>query len=164
MDSKSLPNGFITVEEAVELIKSDTRDDAKVDTQYLVSHIDWIEEAHNFRIPLVRLSTKEEIEAIRKRYPGRRPSGLTSLGSKTVTIMTAWEKELLKKTIREHYKEMVGRDYEKPTVRGLSSVSDEENSGGTVKPRRSSKTIAKEGETIGSGQSRVTNSADGAGL
>lgn len=163
MDPKSLPNGFITVEEAVALINSDTRDDAKVDTQYLVSHIDWIEEAHNFRIPLVRLSTKEEIEAIMKRYPGRRPNGLTRLGSKTVTINTAYEKELLKQTIRKHYKEMAGRDYEAPLVRGLSSVSDEETGGGAVKPRRS-KTIAKEGETIGSGQSRVTNSSDGAGL
>ena len=163
MDPKSLPNGFITVEEAVALINSDTRDDAKVDTQYLVSHIDWIEEAHNFRIPLVRLSTKEEIEAIMKRYPGRRPNGLTRLGSKTVTINTAYEKELLKQTIRKHYKEMAGREYEAPVVRGLSSVSDEETGGGAVKPRRS-KTIAKEGETIGSGQSRVTNSSDGAGL
>lgn len=163
MDPKSLPNGFISVEQAVALINSDTRDDAKVDTQYLVSHIDWIEEAHNFRIPLVRLSTKEEIDAIMKRYPGRRPNGLTRLGSKTVTINTAYEKELLKQTIRNHYKEMVGREYEKPAVRGLSSVADEETGGGQVKPRRS-KTIAKEGETIGSGQSRVTNSADGAGL
>lgn len=163
MDPKSLPNGFITVEEAVALINSDTRDDAKVDTQYLVSHIDWIEEAHNFRIPLVRLSTKEEMEAILKRYPGRRLNGLTSLGSKTVAINTAYEKELLKQTIRNHYKEMAGREYEKPAVRGLSSVADEETGGGQVKPRRS-KTIAKEGETIGSGQSRITNSADGAGL
>lgn len=163
MDPKSLPNGFITVEEAVALINSDTRDDARVDTQYLVSHIDWIEEAHNFRIPLVRLTTKEELQAIMKRYPGRRPNGLTRLGSKTVTINTAYEKELLKQTIRNHYKEMAGREYEKPTVRGLSSVADEETGGGQVKPRRS-KTIAKEGETIGSGQSRVTNSADGAGL
>lgn len=163
MDPKSLPNGFITVEEAIALINSDTRDDAKVDTQYLVSHIDWIEEAHNFRIPLVRLATKEEIEKIMKRYPGRRPNGLISLGSKTVSINTAYEKEYLKQAIRNHYKEVAGREYEAPTVRGLSTVADEEQSGGAAKPRRS-KTIAKEGETIGSGQSRVTNSADGAGL
>lgn len=163
MDPKSLPNGFITVEEAVKLIKSDTRDNAVVDTQYLVSHIDWIEEAHNFRIPLVRFSTKEEIEAIRKRYPGRRVNGLTHVGSKNVTIMTAFDKELLKQTIRDHYKETAGREYEAPKVRGLSSVSDEETSGGAVKPRRS-KTIAKEGETIGSGSSRITNSSDGAGI
>ena len=163
MDPKNLPNGFITVEEAVALINSDTRDNAVVDTQYLVSHIDWIEEAHNFRIPLVRLTTKEEAEAIRKRYPGRRLNGLTNIGSKTVTIMTAYEKEYLKQAIRNHYKEVAGRDYTAPTVRGVSSVSDEETGGGAVKPRRS-KTIAKEGETIGSGSSRTTNSADGAGI
>ena len=71
MDPKSLPNGFITVDEAVALINSDTRDDAKVDTQYLVSHIDWIEEAHNFRIPLVRLTTKEELEPTRRNFSSR---------------------------------------------------------------------------------------------
>lgn len=163
MDPKSLPNGFITVEEAVALINSDTRDNAVVDTQYLVSHIDWIEEAHNFRIPLVRLATKEEIQAIMKRYPGRRPNGLMSLGSKTVTIQTAYEKEYLKQAIRNHYKEVAGRDYAAPTVRATSTVSDEETSGGAVKPRRS-KSIAKEGETIGSGSSRTTNSADNAGI
>ena len=42
--------GFLSLEDAVALINSDSRSDAKVDTKWLVSHIDWIEEAHNFRI------------------------------------------------------------------------------------------------------------------
>lgn len=163
MDNKTLPNGFITVEEAVELIKSDTRDDAKVDTQWLVSRIDWVEEAHNFRIPLVRQATKDEVMEYMKKYPGRRHSGLIRLGSKYVTIYTSFEKELLKKTIRDHYKEMVGREYVEESTRGISTVMDEE-SGKTEKPRRTKKTIAEEGDTIGTGESRVTNSASGAGV
>lgn len=163
MQNNSLPNGFIEVDKAVELIKSDTRDDAKVDTQWLVGHIDWIEEAHNFRIPTVRLATREEVNNFMKRYPGRRHRGIISTGSKYVQILTSYEKELLKKTIREHYRDMVGRDYEQLSTRGMTTVIDEE-SGGSEKPRRSKKTIASDGDTIGTGESRTTNSASGAGV
>lgn len=163
MNNNPLPNGFISVNDAVALINSDKRDDAKVDTQWLAGHIDWIEEAHNFRIPIVRFATKEEIEAAMKAHPGRRPNGLIRLGSKYVEIRTSFEKELLKKTIRDHYKEMAGREYAESTTRGISTVMDEET-GGSERPRRTKKTIAKEGETIGTGSSRTTNSADGAGV
>lgn len=163
MNSNPLPNGFISVSDAVALINSDTRDDAKVDTQYLVGHIDWIEEYHNFRIPVVRFATKEEIEAQMRAYPGRRPNGLVNLGSKYVQISTSYEKELLKKTIRDHYRDMAGREYGKGNTRGISTVMDEET-GSNERPRRTKKTIAKEGETIGAGSSRTTNSADGAGV
>ena len=163
MNNNPLPNGFISVNDAVALINSDKRDDAKVDTQWLAGHIDWIEEAHNFRIPVVRFATKEEIEAARKAHPGRRPNGLINLGSKYVQVLTSFEKELLKKTIRDHYREMAGREYAEETTRGISTVMDEET-GGSERPRKTKKTIAKEGETIGTGSSRTTNSADGAGV
>ena len=159
----ALPKGFISIDDAVALINSDTRSDAKVDTKWLVRHIDWIEEAHNFRIPVVRFATKEEIEAARKAHPGRRPNGLVNLGSKYVQVLTSFEKELLKKTIRDHYREMAGREYAEETTRGISTVMDEET-GGSERPRKTKKTIAKEGETIGTGSSRTTNSADGAGV
>lgn len=163
MDNKTLPNGFITVEEAVKLINSDTRDNAVVDTQWLVSRIDWIEEAHNFRIPLVRTATKEEVLDFMKKNPGRRHSGLIKQGSKYVTIYTSYEKELLKKAIRDHYREMAGRDFVEEKTRGVTAVIDE---GGTnsERPRRMKKTVANEGDTIGTGESRVTNSESGAGL
>ena len=163
MNNNPLRTGFISVNDAVALINSDKRDDAKVDTQWLTGHIDWIEEAHNFRIPVVRFATKEEIEAQRKAHPGRRPNGLINLGSKYVEITTSYEKELLKKTIRDHYREMAGREYAEETTRGISTVMDEET-GNSERPRRTKKTIAKEGETIGTGGSRTTNSADGAGV
>ena len=163
MNNNPLPNGFISVDEAVALIKSDKRDDAKVDADWLAWHIDWVEEAHNFRIPLVRFATQAEMEAEMKAHPGRRPSGLIHTGSKYVQILTSFEKELLKKTIRDHYRENAGRDFVKPSTRGISTVMDEET-GGSERPRRTKKTIAKEGGVIGTGGSRTTNSADGAGV
>ena len=72
----TLPNGFITIEDAVKLIQSDTRSDAKVDTSWLVNHIDWVEEAHNFRIPLMKTTSDKRV---------------ISIGSKYVEIMTSYD-------------------------------------------------------------------------
>lgn len=137
----TLPKGFITIEEAIKLINSDTRKDAKVDTKWLVSHIDWIEEKHNFRIPLMKTTDKNTVVPNGNRY---------------VEIITSFDKELMKKTIRDHYRDMVGHEYDAPITRAVSSVADEEQSGGAVRPRKS-KSIAKEGAVIGSGETITTN-------
>lgn len=160
MDNKTqLPNGFITLEEAISLINSDTRKDAKVDTQYLVSHLNWIEEQHNFRIPLLRNATEEEIkEQMNDPMRRGRVKSTVSVGSKYVFIERAYHAEALKEAIRNHYKEMVGRDFEEKTVRSISSVADEEKTGGNVTPRED-KPIAKEGAIIGSGEHITTNGA-----
>jgi hypothetical protein len=140
----TLPNGFITVEDAAALIHSDTRAEAKVDTKWLVSHIDWIEEAHNFRIPLMKTTADKKV---------------VQIGSKYVTITTSYEKEFLKKVIRDHYRDMVGHEYNAPAVKAVSSVADDEQGGGNVRPRKS-KPIAKEGTVIGTGETITTNGAD----
>lgn len=140
----TLPNGFITIEDAVKLIQSDTRSDAKVDTSWLVKHIDWVEEAHNFRIPLMKTTSDKKV---------------ISIGSKYVEIMTSYDKEVLKKAIRDHYRDMVGREYDAPITKAVSTVADEEQSGGDVRPRKS-KSIAKEGAVIGTGETIKTNGAD----
>lgn len=138
-----LPNGFITIEEAEVLIASDSRSDAKVDTKYLVSHLDWIEEMHNFRIPLMKTVDGKHV----------------ANGSKYVEIRNTYEKEAIKRAIRDHYKSMVGYDYDASIVRSVSTVADEEETGGNVTPRRR-KPIAKEGAIIGTGETTTTNGAD----
>lgn len=138
----SLPKGFISIEEAIELIHSDTRSDAKIDTKYLVSHIDWIEEAHNFRIPLMKTTSDKKV---------------VPTGEKYVEVRTSYDKEVLRKAIRDHYRDMVGHEYAAPTVRATSTVADEEVAGG-VRPRKS-KPIAKEGQVI-TGETITTNGAN----
>ena len=140
----TLPNGFITIEDAVKLIQSDTRSDAKVDTSWLVNHIDWVEEAHNFRIPLMKTTSDKRV---------------ISIGSKYVEIMTSYDKEVLKKAIRDHYRDVMGREYDAPITKAVSTVADEEQTGGDVRPRKS-KSIAKEGAVIGTGETIKTNGAD----
>ena len=62
----NLSPGFITVDDAVELIKSDTRENPIVDMDYLVAHIVWIEANHNFRIPKIRRLKPEEVHKTKR--------------------------------------------------------------------------------------------------
>lgn len=163
MDKQSLPNGFITVENAVKLIESNTFDKPTVDIKYLVGHLDWVELAHNFRIPVVRLVTPEEYKELMKRYPGRRPSELTRVKDETVTLRTSYEVELLKKSIRDNYRSITKHEYQGKNTRGITTVIDEEK-GTDAAPRATKNTIAKEGSVISSGSTVSTNSADGAGV
>lgn len=142
MQPRNLPKGFITIDEAIELINSDTRSEAKVDTKWLVKHIDWIEEAHNFRIPLLKTVDKKVV----------------ANGSRYVEILSGYDKEAMKRAIRNHYRDMVGREFEAPTVRAVSSVVDDEVASG-ARPRKS-KPIAKEGAVIGTGETITTNGAN----
>ena len=150
MDKKSLPNGFIEVEDAVKLIESNTFDKPVVDINYLVGHLPWVELAHNFRIPVVRLLTPDEYKELMRRFPGRRPSELTRVKDETVTLRTSYEVELLKKAIKDNYKEITKHEYEAKGTRGITTVIDEEK-GTDASPRVTKNTIAKEGSIIGSG-------------
>ena len=140
----TLPKGFISIDEAVALIHSDTRTNAKVDTKWLVNHMLWIEEAHNFRIPLMKTTSDKKV---------------VQAGSRYVEVRSSYEKEVLKKAIKDHYRDMVGHEYEAKLTRAVSTVADDEQGGGNVRPRRS-KSIAKEGAAIGTGETITTNGAD----
>lgn len=149
MEKTGLPNGFITVDEAVKLIESDKFDDAKVDTQWLVSHIDWIERGKNFRIPLMKHSEDKK--------------KVVGIGEKYVFVDDNFNVEFLKRTIRNHYKSIVGRDFEKRNTRAVSTVSDDKT-GGKINPRVT-KSIADEGESLGSSNNKVSTAiASGAGV
>lgn len=163
MDKRKLPKGYIEVEEAVELIKSNTFDKPTVDIKKLANSLDWIEVNHNFAIKKMRLITKEEYAEKLKQFPGRRPSELISLGVVTTTLRSAYEVELLKKAIRDNYREVSGRMFDPKNTRGVTTVLDQE-SGGGARPRSSKKTIAKEGDLIGAGSTSTTNSVDSAGV
>lgn len=163
MDKRQLPKGFIEVEEAVELIKSNTFDKPTVDIKKLANSLDWIEVNHNFAIKKMRLITKEEYAEKLKQFPGRKPSELISLGVVTATLRSAYEVELLKKAIKDNYRKVSGRMFDPKNTRGVTTVLDQE-SGGGARPRSSKKTIAKEGDLIGAGSTSTTNSADSAGV
>lgn len=151
--NSNLSPGFIEVDAACELIKSDTRENPVVDMDYLVSHIVWIETNHNFRIPKIRRLKPEEI----KRTKRGTVKEYENIGDVYVFIATNYQKELLKKTILDKFKELVGREYKEAGVIARSTVADDAQGKAAVQPRNNAKPIAKEGATISEGITTTSN-------
>ena len=152
MQNDNLSPGFITIDEAVELIKSDTRQNPVVDMDWLISRIKWVETAHNFRIPKIRRLKADEI------YKTKRGKVVEyeNIGDVYVYIATNFEKELLRKTILDKFRELVGREYKEKGVKAVSTVADDAQGRDAVKPR-SNKPIAQEGSSIGDHGISTTN-------
>ena len=152
----NLSPGFITVDDAVELIKSDTRENPIVDMDYLVAHIVWIEANHNFRIPKIRRLDPKDV------YKTKRGKLVEyeNIGDAFVAINTNYEKELLKKTILDKFKELVGHEYKEVGVMARSTVADDAQGKAAVQPRVNAKPIAKEGAVISGGEV-ISSNGDG---
>ena len=152
MSPNNLPVGFISVEDAKALIESDNRQNPVVDMDWLISRVKWVEVAHNFRIPKIRRLNKDEI------YKTKRGKVVEyeHTGDAHVQINNAFEKELLRKTILDKYKELVGHEYKELHTRAVSTVADDAQGREAVQPR-ANKPIAKEGDSIGSGSEAVSN-------
>lgn len=151
----NLSPGFSTVDEAVALIKSDTRENPVVDMDYIVNKTVWIETGHNFRIPRIRRLKPSEIHRTRR----GKTIEYEYVGDVNVYIATSFEKELLKKTIFDKFRELVGREYKEAGVRATSTVADDAQGRDAVRPRANNP-IAKEGAIIGGGET-VTSNGDG---
>lgn len=163
MDSKTYKDGFIEIEDAINLINSNSFDKPTVDIKWIVNRIDWVELSHNFNIPRAHLATPEEYKELMQKYPGRKPSELIIDGYSTITVRTPYERELVKQAIKSNYRAVSGREFEEGGVRGVTTVKDQET-GSSEAPRVTKKTIAKKGQSIDFGISSSTNSADGAGI
>lgn len=148
----NIPTGFISVDEAVDLINSDTRKDPVVDMDYLVAHLNWIETGGNVRIPKIRALGKDEI------YKTKRGKlvQFEHTGDVYVQVLTAFDRELLRKTIRDKYAELTHKEYKEITTRAKSTVADDAEGKEAVRPR-ANKPIAKEGASIGSGEVMTSN-------
>lgn len=154
--TSQLSPGFVTVDEACRLIKSDNRENPVVDMDYLIAHIIWIETNHNFRIPKIRRLTSEEI----RRTKTGKVIEYENIGDVYVYLATNFEKELLKKTILDKFKDLVGRDYKEAGVKARSTVADDAEGRAAVQPRNNAKPIAKVGETISEGMT-INSNGDG---
>lgn len=151
--TNQLSPGFIEVDKACELIKSDSRENPVVDMDYLVSHISWIETNHNFRIPKIRRLAPEEV----RRTKRGKIIEYENTGDVYVYLATSFEKELLKKTILDKFRELVGRDYKEAGVIARSTVADDAQGKSAVQPRNNAKPIAKEGAVISEGVTTTSN-------
>lgn len=151
--TNQLSPGFVEVDKAVELIKTDTRENPVVDMDYLIAHTNWIETNHNFRIPKIRMLKPEEV----RRTKRGKIIEYENIGDIYVYIATNFERELLKKTIYDKYRELVGHEYKELGVRARSTVADDAQGRAAVQPRNNTKPIAKEGTVIGGGEVITSN-------
>ena len=146
MDKKNLPAGFITIEEAIDLINQDTRSNATVDTAFLVAGI-----------PYLRLGGTYNIRKM-KHVNGKPVYD----GEKFVLIESEYQKAMLEHAIVEHYKKMSGNydyDPEKAGLKNLSTaVDDEENPSGRIV--RQKKAMTKAGDDITEHGIQITNGQD----
>lgn len=156
-DKQTLRPGFISVEDACDLIKSDTRENPVVDMDYLSSHTIWIETNNTFRIPKVRKLKPDEVRTTRY----GKVIDEEIIGNVYVEVVTNYQKELLKKTILDKFREMTGREYQEVKVKARSTVADDAQGKAAVQPRVNTKPIAKEGAPIRGGE---TINSNGEGL
>ena len=154
MSPQNLAPGFISIDDAVALIKSDTRSNPVVDMDWMVLRTKWIQTGQNFRIPKIR--------RLEKPYRNRqgRLVEFEHVGDANVTIFTKFEKELLKKTILDKFRELTGHEYAAKNVRGISTVADDAEGVNAVKPRPN-KPNAKEGDSIANGGAVIDSNGEG---
>lgn len=154
--NNNIPIGFISVDDAVELIKKDSRDNPVVDMDYLISRVDWIELGHNFRIPRVKLLPEKEIHRSRN----GKMIYEEQVGNEYVYLDKPFSVELLKKTIHDKYREEKGHEYRAVITRGVSTVADDGSGNNAVKPRVNTPNT-KAGAVIGSGSGTSTTNGQG---
>lgn len=88
---------IISVDEAIELLKTDTRTNPTVDTSYIAQRTHYLRDSSLFRIPLV---TRDQ--------NGR----IVHNGNRFARVVTTREANILNYAIHDHYKELAGKELE----------------------------------------------------
>lgn len=142
MQQQNLPRGFISIEEAIKLIESDTRKDAKVDTSFLLRNLPYLRTDGNYTIKKLR----------HDKETGR----VVNNGEVFVMITSDYEKEMLKHAIVEHYRNVTGRTIDPDNIglRSLTTTVDEETNLGAAIINNDKPTI-KPGEDLGTGTRNI---------
>lgn len=140
MQNNNIPIGFISLEEAIKLIESDTRSNAKVDTSFLLNNLPYLRVDGNYTIKKLKHEGGKVV-----------PDGKTQ-----VQIRSEYERAMLEHAIVEHYKLVTGYDINPESI-GLRSmttaVDDEKNPGGRV--TKNEKPLTRAGDDLGSGNRTV---------
>ena len=132
----------MTIEEAIKLIESDTRKDAKVDTSFLLRNLPYLRTDGNYTIKKLR----------HDKETGR----VVGNGEVFVMITSDYEKEMLKHAIVEHYRNVTGRTIDPDNIglRSLTTTVDEETNLGAAIINNDKPTI-KPGEDLGTGTRNI---------
>lgn len=127
--------GFISVEDAIALIKADKRDDATVDLQFLANNLPYLRTKGIYNIR--RMRTDEKGHAVRD-------------GSSYVTIHTEYDRQILLKAIQDAFEERtkIHLNVENIGLNKVTTVVDEENNNTTGQPRMNESSDINKGDSI----------------
>lgn len=134
--NNNIPTGFISVEDAISLIESDTRSNAKVDTAFLLRNLPYLRVDGNYTIKKLKHKDGKVVEA----------------GETFVHIFSDYQRSMLEHAIVEHYKLATGRDIDPATIgvkKLMTTVDDVKNLSGRIMPNMESST--KIGDNLVSG-------------
>lgn len=137
MEKNNLPNGLISVEDAIKLINSHERKNATVDMKFLVGNLPWLSKGKTYTIKLERHEN------------GR----IVKNGVVTTFLKNDYEVSILHHAITEHYRELSGReiDEDKLFTRHITTAIDDEKNP-TGRPMRNRSASTKVGDSIESGE------------
>lgn len=113
-----LPKDFLTFDETIKLIQSDTREAPKVDIDFIVSNFEYISPAHNFTIKLLKRDSSGRIVPNGVRY---------------VQLANEYEAATFEHVVKQKYQELVGHQFDDSPVQRLTTmVTDADNGGNTM--------------------------------
>lgn len=139
-NSPQLPPGFITVEEAIALIKKDKRDDAVVDLKFLVDNIPYLQKKHNYNIRLLK-TIKDEKTGHNKTVRN---------GTVYVSLATEYDAQILLRAITDAYRERTNISISEDAigVNRITTMVDEQQKISDVRPRVNSESTTPVGQDI----------------
>lgn len=154
MQNSNVPIGFITVDEAIKLIKADELGNATVDVNWLVRMFPWIEPAHNFTIRLMKTDP-----ATKKRVP----AGVTQIQFPAANASGSnLQVETFKETVREIFRERTHRELNETPVRSITTArGGEEGTSKSGNPELSTMSKTKVGEDLPSQTVSMTLTGEG---
>ena len=138
--NNNIPTGFISAEEAISLIETDTRSNAKVDTAFLLRNLPYLRVDGNYTIKKLKHENGKVVDA----------------GEEFVHIFRDYQRSMLEHAIIEHYKMVTGRDIDPESIgikKLMTTVDDEKNLSGRIMQNTESST--KVGDTLVSGATKT---------
>lgn len=141
-NQQTLRPGFITIDDAIRLIKEDKRDDAKVDLQFLVNNLPYLKAKHIYNIRKLKTVDGKVVRD----------------GTLYVTIHSEYDRQILLKAIQEAYTERTKIQFnaDEPEVSYVSTIVDQEASRMMGTPTIvSSDAVLQRNEVIKEGASQV---------
>lgn len=143
------PKDFLTVQEAIELIETDTRSNPTVDDVQLVKGIEYLRanmrgSEMNYTIHLVKRDDNGKI------VPN---------GKKWAVVQSSRDANTLEYAIMDHYKKLSGHEAPNPEDMGLETFTttvEDSDGKSRPRPRHNASSKIKKGDEMASGDRTIT--------